>query len=162
MAESGATVTYAELPVGEIGMIWFVGPAAADPARTADGSADLAGTRGRGTVSDLGRVDEDGSLYLTGRTGQTIISGGVNIHPREFDDLLVLHPAVADVAVVGVPDEEFGEQVKGVVQVADGYAAGPELAGELIAYTRGTCLISSARAPSTSSTVCRAATPGRS
>jgi long-chain acyl-CoA synthetase len=125
-----------ELPVGEIGTIWFVGPAAAEPARTADGSADLAGTPGWGTVGDLGRVDEDGYLYLTGRTGQTIISGGVNIYPREIEDLLVLHPAVADVAVLGVPDEEFGEQVKGVVQVADGHAAGPELAGELIAYTR--------------------------
>lgn len=125
-----------DLPVGEVGTVWFVKPDADEPVRSPDGAADLAGTRGWGAVGDLGRLDEDGYLYLTGRKGQTIISGGVNIYPREIEDLLVLHPAVADVAVVGVPEEEFGEQVKGVVQVAEGYEPTPELAAELIAYCR--------------------------
>ncbi|WP_181779118.1 AMP-binding protein [Pseudonocardia pini] len=127
-----------DLPVGEVGSVWFVKPGAAEPQRAADGAADLAATRGWGAVGDLGRLDEEGYLYLTGRKGQTIISGGVNIYPREVEDVLVLHPAVADVAVVGIPEEEFGEQVKGVVQAADGYVPGPELAAELIASCRAT------------------------
>ncbi|MDN5860235.1 MAG: AMP-binding protein [Pseudonocardia sp.] len=111
-------------------------PAAAEPVRAADGSADLAAARGWGTVGDLGRLDEDGYLYLAGRSGQTIISGGVNIYPREVEDLLILHAAVEDVAVIGVPEEEFGEEVTGIVAVAEGHEPGPELAAELIAYCR--------------------------
>ncbi|WP_214364938.1 AMP-binding protein [Pseudonocardia sp. H11422] len=125
-----------DLPAGEVGTVWFVKADADEPVRAPDGAADLAATRGWGAVGDLGRLDEDGYLHLTGRKGQTIISGGVNIYPREIEDLLVLHPAVADVAVVGVPEEEFGEQVKGVVQFAEGHVAGPELAAELISYCR--------------------------
>ena len=124
------------LPAGEVGSVWFVKPGADEPLRDADGRADLAAVRGWGSVGDLGRLDDDGYLYLTGRRGQTIISGGVNIYPREIEDVLVLHPAVADVAVVGVPEEEFGEQVKGVVAVSPGHAPTPELAAELIAHCR--------------------------
>jgi fatty-acyl-CoA synthase len=116
--------------------VWFVKPDADEPVRAEDGSADLASTRGWGAVGDLGRVDEDGYLHLAGRTGQTIISGGVNIYPREVEDLLILHPAVEDVAVIGVPEEEFGEEVTGIVQAAEGHQPGPELAAELIAYCR--------------------------
>jgi long-chain acyl-CoA synthetase len=65
-----------------------------------------------------------------------IISGGVNIYPQEIEDVLILHPGVADVAVIGVPNEEFGEEVKAVVQAADGAAAGPELEQRLLAYCR--------------------------
>ncbi|BBG02779.1 MULTISPECIES: AMP-binding protein [Pseudonocardia] len=125
-----------DLPTGEVGTVWFVKPDADEPVRSADGAADLASTRGWGAVGDLGRLDADGYLYLTGRKGQTIISGGVNIYPREIEDVLVLHPAVADVAVIGVPEEEFGEQVKGVVGVAAGYEPTPELAAALISYCR--------------------------
>lgn len=125
-----------DLAAGEVGTVRFVQPDADEPVRADDGSADLAATRGWGAVGDLGRVDEEGYLYLVGRAGQVIISGGVNIHPREVEDLLVLHPAVEDVAVIGVPEEEFGEEVKGVVQAAPGHEPGPELAAELIAHCR--------------------------
>jgi acyl-CoA synthetase (AMP-forming)/AMP-acid ligase II len=64
----------------------------------------------------MGRVDEDGYLYLTDRAAHMIISGGVNIYPQEAENVLIAHPAVADVAVIGVPDEEMGEAVKAVVQ----------------------------------------------
>jgi long-chain acyl-CoA synthetase len=88
------------------------------------------------TIGDLGYLDEDGYLYLTDRRAFTIISGGVNIYPREIEDVLALHPAVLDVAVVGVPDDEMGESVLAVVQPAPDATAGPELQRELIAYTR--------------------------
>ena len=125
------------LPPGEVGTVWFAKPGAALPARADDGSADLAATPGWGAVGDLGRLDDDGYLYLTGRSGQTIITGGVNVYPREVEDVLVTHPAVADVAVLGVPDPESGEQVKAVV-VPEGPAAGaaPAPADELIAFCR--------------------------
>lgn len=124
------------LPPGEVGEVWFAKPGADLPRRADDGTADLAATRGWGAVGDLGRLDEDGYLYLTGRRGQTIVSGGVNVYPREIEDLLALHPAVADVAVLGVPDPEFGEQVKAVVVPAPGATPGPGLEAELIAYCR--------------------------
>ena len=73
--------------------------------------------RGWATVGDLGYLDEDGFLYLTGRTGHTIISGGVNIYPQEIEDVLLTHPAVVDVAVFGLPDVEYGERVTAVVQL---------------------------------------------
>jgi long-chain acyl-CoA synthetase len=79
------------------------------------------------TVGDVGRVDEDGFLFLTDRKAFTIISGGVNIYPQEIENVLALHPAVADVAVIGVPDDEMGEVVKAFVQLAPGVTAGPEL-----------------------------------
>ncbi|MEV5976550.1 acyl-CoA synthetase [Streptomyces sp. NPDC052114] len=88
------------------------------------------------TTGDIGHVDEDGYLFLTDRKAFMIISGGVNVYPQEAEDVLVLHPAVADVAVVGVPDAEMGEAVKAVVQVEPGITPGPELARELIDFTR--------------------------
>jgi long-chain acyl-CoA synthetase len=65
-----------------------------------------------------------------------IISGGVNIYPQEAENLLVTHPKVQDAAVIGVPNEDLGEEVKAVVQVADGVEAGPELERELLAFCR--------------------------
>ncbi|WP_353946264.1 acyl-CoA synthetase [Streptomyces sp. HUAS MG91] len=88
------------------------------------------------TTGDIGHVDEDGYLFLTDRKAFMIISGGVNIYPQEIEDCLVLHPAVADVAVVGVPDEEMGESVRAYVEPAEGAPCGPESAAELIAYVR--------------------------
>ncbi|WP_395108910.1 acyl-CoA synthetase [Actinomadura sp. SCN-SB] len=88
------------------------------------------------TLGDVGYVDEEGFLYLTDRRSYMIISGGVNIYPQEAENVLAVHPAVADVAVIGVPDPEMGEAVKAVVQPQDPAAAGPELADELIAYCR--------------------------
>ena len=88
------------------------------------------------TLGDVGFVDEDGFLYLTDRVTFMIVSGGVNIYPQEIEDRLVLHPKVADVAVVGVPDDDMGEAVKAVVQPAPGVEPGPGLEAELLAYAR--------------------------
>ncbi|HEV7468398.1 MAG TPA: acyl-CoA synthetase [Pseudonocardia sp.] len=88
------------------------------------------------TSGDVGHVDDDGWLHLTDRKSFMIISGGVNIYPQEIEDCLALHPAVHDIAVIGVPDEEMGEQVKAVVVPADGVTPGPELEAELLAFVR--------------------------
>jgi fatty-acyl-CoA synthase len=87
-------------------------------------------------VGDLGRLDDEGFLYLSGRRGQTIISGGVNIYPREVEDVVVLHPAVADVAVIGIPDDEFGERVLGVVAVTEGVTPSDDLAASIVDHCR--------------------------
>jgi len=125
-----------EVPVGEEGTIYFEGGAAFeyhnDPAKTAESRHP----KGWSTLGDVGRLDEDGFLYLTDRKAHMIISGGVNIYPQEAENLLVTHPKVLDVAVIGVPDEDFGEQVKAVVQPAAGVEVGPGLERELIAFCR--------------------------
>ncbi len=89
------------------------------------------------TVGDIGFLDEAGFLYLCDRKADMIISGGANIYPAEIEAELMVHPKVADVAVFGVPDEDWGEQIKAVVQPADGVAPGPELAAELIGSLEG-------------------------
>ena len=88
------------------------------------------------TLGDIGHVDADGYLYLTDRKSFMIISGGVNIYPREIEDVLISHPAVADVGVIGVPNADFGEEVKAIVEPAAGCTAGPELAEELLDHAR--------------------------
>lgn len=123
-----------DLATGEIGRVWLVRPDAAEPERAADGGADLEALPGWGWAGDLGYVDAEGYLYLTGRESQVIVTGGVNVHPREVEDLLALHPDVADVAVLGVPDEEFGEQVRAVVAPVTTPREG--LAEELVAHCR--------------------------
>jgi len=105
-----------ELPQGEIGQIYFgKGPQIAyhnDPEKT----ASVYHPEGWITMGDMGRLDEEGYLYLSDRKDFMIITGGVNVYPKEIEDLLSVHPAIADVAVFGVPNEEFGEEVKAVVQ----------------------------------------------
>jgi acyl-CoA synthetase (AMP-forming)/AMP-acid ligase II len=126
-----------ECPTGVDGTIWFRGATAfqyfQDPVKTAEGRSrdGLASS-----VGDVGHVDAEGYLYLTDRQSYMIISGGVNIYPQETENLLSGHPAVLDVAVIGVPNEDLGEEVKAVVQLADPAGAGPELADELITYCR--------------------------
>jgi acyl-CoA synthetase (AMP-forming)/AMP-acid ligase II len=88
------------------------------------------------TIGDVGYLDEDGYLYLTDRQSHMIISGGVNIYPQETENHLLVHPKVDDVAVIGVPSEEMGEEVKAVVIPAQGAVPGPELERELIEYCR--------------------------
>jgi len=127
-----------ECPTGVDGTIWFRGATAfqyfEDPAKTAESqTSDGAAS----SVGDVGHVDADGYLYLTDRKSYMIISGGVNIYPQETENLLSAHPAVLDVAVIGVPNEDLGEEVKAVVQLADPASASPELAQELIHYCRG-------------------------
>jgi long-chain acyl-CoA synthetase len=124
-------------PLGVDGTIWFRGATAfqyfQDPVKTAD-SRSSDGTAS--SVGDVGHVDADGYLYLTDRKTYMIISGGVNIYPQETENLLAAHPAVLDVAVIGVPNQDLGEEVKAVVQLADPDCASPELAQELIDYCR--------------------------
>ena len=125
-----------ELPPGEAGVVYFAGGRPFtyhnDPAKT----AAITNDRGWRTLGDIGYLDGDGYLYLTDRQAHMIISGGVNIYPQEAENVLASHPAVADVAVIGVPDPEMGEAVKAVIEAADPAAAGPELAAELLAYCR--------------------------
>jgi long-chain acyl-CoA synthetase len=125
-----------ELPPGAIGEIWFEGGQAFeyhnDPAKTA-------GTRtadGWTTLGDIGYVDDDGYLFLTDRKAFTIVSGGVNIYPQEAENVLAGHPAVADVAVFGVPNAEFGEEVKAVVVPVDPARAAPDFGAELVRFCR--------------------------
>lgn len=128
-----------ELGPGEVGAIYFERTDRSfaylgDPGKTA--AAKHPDHDSWTTVGDVGYLDEDGFLYLTDRVAFTIISGGVNIYPQEIEDLFSLHPAVADIAVIGVPDEEMGERVAAFVQPAPGVAPSSELAEELIAYAR--------------------------
>jgi long-chain acyl-CoA synthetase len=88
------------------------------------------------TLGDVGRVDAEGWVHLTDRSAHVIISGGVNLYPAEIEAVLVEHPAVLDVAVFGIPDEEWGEQVKAAVELAPGFAPSESLAAELIALVR--------------------------
>ena len=125
-----------EVGVGQTGELFFEGGPAfeyfKDPAKTASVSND----RGWRSLGDMGYVDDDGYLYLTDRSTFMIVSGGVNIYPQEAENLLTMHPKLVDAAVFGVPNDEFGEEVKAVVQPADGISGGPQLAAELIEYCR--------------------------
>jgi long-chain acyl-CoA synthetase len=127
-----------ELPPGEPGTVYFASEAEFsyhnDPEKTAE-SRDPKG-RGWTTLGDVGYLDEDGFLYLTDRKAYMIITGGVNVYPQEAENVLAVHPKVADVAVLGVPNEDFGEEVKAIVQPVSMDEAGPDLERELIAYCR--------------------------
>ena len=125
-----------ELPRGEAGTIYFADgrPFAYhnDPQKT----AETKNAQGWTTLGDVGYVDADDFLHLTDRKAFMIISGGVNIYPQEAENLLVTHPKVMDCAVFGVPNPDFGEEVKAVVQPRDMADAGPALAEELIAFCK--------------------------
>ena len=125
-----------ELPAGEIGAIWADVPVRFDYLNDADKTRDHHNERGWTTVGDVGYLDDDGYLYLTDRKAYTIISGGVNIYPQEVEDVLIGHPRVHDVAVFGVPNPDFGEEVKAVVQPDTMAGTGPSLSAELITYCR--------------------------
>lgn len=124
------------LPPGRTGTVYFAnGPAFMyhnDETKTRSATH----ANGWTTLGDVGYVDKDGYLFLTDRKAYMIISGGVNIYPQEAEDLLITHPKVADVAVFGVPNAEFGEEVKAVVQPAPDIVPDAELASELIAWCR--------------------------
>ncbi len=125
-----------ELPANEIGTIYFKAP----PQKFVY-YKDTEKTNGsyRGdyfTLGDMGYFDDDGYLFLTGRNAETIISGGVNIYPQETDDVLLKHPAVADVCSVGVPNEEWGEEVKSVVELKPGFEPNDDMVSDLISFVK--------------------------
>lgn len=124
------------LPPGEEGIIYFANGNPFeyhnDPVKTAESRNQYGWT----TLGDIGYLDQDGYLFLTDRKSFTIISGGVNIYPREIEDVLVSHPKVADAAVIGGPDEEMGERVIAVIQPVEWNLAGTALADELKTYAR--------------------------
>jgi long-chain acyl-CoA synthetase len=125
-----------ELPIGQTGTLYFSdGPSATyhkDPEKT----AGMRNAKGWNSVGDIGFLDNDGYIYLTDRKAFMIISGGVNIYPQETEHVLMGHPKVADVAVIGVPNPEFGEEVKAVVQLRESRDACESLALELIQFCR--------------------------
>jgi long-chain acyl-CoA synthetase len=130
----------AELPVGTTGLVYFERDERPfeyhkDPGRTEAATHPEHPTWT--TTGDIGHLDADGYLYLTDRAAFTIISGGVNIYPQEVEDALALHPAILDVAVIGVPDDEMGQAVRAVVQPAPGVEPTPELAAEILASLDG-------------------------
>ena len=125
-----------ELPTGEPGTIFFEGGGTFEYHKDPEKTAGSRHPKGWTTLGDVGYLDADGYLYLTDRKHFMIISGGVNIYPQETENVLITHPDVVDVAVFGVPNEEFGEEVKAVVQPRDMAKAGVALEQELIAFCR--------------------------
>lgn len=124
------------VPTGEIGNVYFKG-GNVFTYHNEDAKTEKAYTKdGRSTVGDVGYVDEEGYLYLTDRKNFTIISGGINIYPQEIENQLINHPKVADVAVFGIPHEEFGQQVKAVVQPKNWEEASPALEAELLQFCK--------------------------
>ena len=125
-----------EVPAGEEGVIYFSDGTPFsyhnDPQKTASST----NKHGWTTLGDVGRIDADGYLYLTDRKAFMIISGGVNIYPQEIENLIVTHPKVADVAVIGAPDDDMGEKVVAIVQPMDWGDAGPALREELLGFAR--------------------------
>jgi long-chain acyl-CoA synthetase len=126
------------MPTGESGQIFVKSLLGTDfeyhnePDKTAEAHLEP----GVYTFGDIGYLDDDGYLYLSDRKIDMIISGGVNIYPAEIEGVLVDHPAVEDAAVFGIPNEEFGEEVKGAVKLQAGFTAGDELTEQIIAHCR--------------------------
>ena len=126
-----------DVPKGQPGTLYFrVSPIAPfeyykDPAKTASAH--------RGdyfTLGDVGYLDDEDYLFLTGRTADCIISGGVNIYPQEIDNELIKHPAVEDSCAIGVPNAEWGEEVKAVITLNPGFVPGDDLARDITAFAR--------------------------
>jgi long-chain acyl-CoA synthetase len=124
-------------PPGTSGTVWFVNASEFEYFNDAERTAEAySPDRTMSTVGDMGYVDEEGYLYLTDRATFMIVSGGVNIYPQECENLLITHGKVMDAAVFGVPNEDFGEEVKAVVQLMPGESPGDELADELMTFCR--------------------------
>jgi long-chain acyl-CoA synthetase len=129
----------ARLPAGEVGTLYthnvltdevfeyHQAPEKTEAAHLAPGTF---------TMGDVGHVDEDGFVFLSDRVANMIISGGVNIYPAEIEQELIEHPAVADVAVFGIPDDEWGEQVKAAVELTAGFDASAELEADILLFAR--------------------------
>ncbi len=125
-----------EVGVGEEGQVYFGGtapPSYHNDKEKSDGALNPAHPEWS-SLGDVGKIDEEGFLFLTDRKAFMIISGGVNIYPQEAENILITHDKVADVAVIGIPDPDFGEQVKAVVQLMPGIAESDEIAEELVQF----------------------------
>ena len=128
-----------EVPPGESGTVYFEGGATFEYHNDPEKTKGSRHPKGWSTLGDVGYLDADNFLYLTDRKAYMIISGGVNIYPQEAENVLVTHPLVVDVAVFGVPNDDFGEEVKAVVQPVEmpaDDAAAQTLAAELIRFCR--------------------------
>jgi len=128
----------AELPPGSHGLIYFEGGWSFEYLNDAEKTRESRhpAHAGWSTLGDIGYLDEDGYLFLTDRKSFMIISGGVNIYPQEAENVLIAHPGVADVAVIGVPNPDMGEEVKAVIQPLDWAHATPAFAEELLLFCR--------------------------
>jgi long-chain acyl-CoA synthetase len=124
------------LPANTEGQIYFAGGNSFEYHNDQEKTAQSRNRHGWSTLGDVGRVDGDGFLFLTDRKSFMIISGGVNVYPQEIENLLVTHPKVADVAVIGAPDDDLGERVVAVVQPAEGVTPDAALVEELRAFCR--------------------------
>ena len=125
-----------EVPRGETGTVYFGGLPPFEYHGDPEKTRGAYNPHGWSTLGDIGHVDADGYLFLTDRKAFMIISGGVNIYPLEIENVLASHPAVQDVAVIGAPHPELGEEVLAVVEPRDGTTASPALGDELIAFCR--------------------------
>jgi long-chain acyl-CoA synthetase len=126
-----------EVAAGQQGLIYLQMGTSSFSYHKDEEKTEAARAGGLFTVGDIGYLDEDGYLFICDRSSDMIISGGVNIYPAEIESELSCHPAVADVAVFGIPHEDWGEEIKAVVEPAAGAAAGPELTAELLAFLGG-------------------------
>jgi long-chain acyl-CoA synthetase len=125
------------LPAGETGLVYLKAPAVGRFEYFRDTDKTASTYRGEYfTLGDLGYLDDDGYLFLTDRSANLIISGGVNIYPAEVDAVLLEHPAVGDAATIGLPDDEWGERVVAVVELQPGRVPSPEVAEELVEHCR--------------------------
>jgi fatty-acyl-CoA synthase len=125
-----------ELPQGETGMVYFESASSFSYHNDAEKTAEARNAKGWATLGDIGRLDEEGYLYLTDRKSFMIISGGVNIYPQEIENLLITHDKVMDAAVIGAPDPEMGEKVVAIVQPIDWADATEAFAEELSNWMR--------------------------
>lgn len=129
----------ARLPSGEVGRLYTHNLTTDDVFEYHRGKEKTEAAHlapGTFTMGDVGHVDDDGFVFLSDRAANMIISGGVNIYPAEIEQVLIEHPAVADVAVFGIPDDEWGEQVKAAVELAEGHEPSPELEADLLLFAR--------------------------
>jgi long-chain acyl-CoA synthetase len=126
-----------ELPAGEVGNVYLRPDGGGRFEYDGDGETTRSVYRGDAfTLGDMGYLDDDGYLFLCDRAKDLIITGGVNVYPAEVEGVLSTHPAVGDVAVIGVPDDEWGEQIKAVVELVAGIEPSQALADGLIRYCR--------------------------